>query len=117
MTDPRHLAGVLVHADPATQEQVAAAIDALPWAEVHHRDGEGRMIAVVEGADAEEEAAHLMRLREVPGVLGALPVVQYFDEAGERAPSGGPAPEDILNDPAVESPPSYFRRLKSLGSG
>ena len=114
---PVHIAGILVQTAPEQQDAVAAEIDALPWAEVHHRDPDGRMIVVIEGADEEQEVARLMALRAVPRVLGAAPVMHYFDDGGKEGAGDGSRPEEVLNDPTLEAPQSHYRRLKALGSG
>ncbi len=113
-----NLSGILVSTAPARTAEVEAAIAALPWAEVHHRDEGGRLICVVEGPDTETEIVRLKEVRRLPGVLAAEMVVHYFpDEAQhpqELIADAVPAYLDTdADDPGGRS---HYSRLKALGN-
>lgn len=63
------ISGLLAIARPERLEEVRAAVDASPGAEVYFADGAGRMIVVLEAADAQESTERLFSLRDIPGML------------------------------------------------
>lgn len=111
------LSGVLIGTTPANQEEVRTAVDAFAWAEVHHADPDGRLIATVEGDSTEAVITHLKTLKALPGVVLAEMVMHCFEEEAEG--SAEPLPEAVaeyLNDDKAPHPASHFSRLKALGN-
>ena len=56
------LSAVLVSTTPERLAEVATAIASEPWAEVHHKDALGRLIAVVDSPGTDEAAERLKAL-------------------------------------------------------
>jgi nitrate reductase NapAB chaperone NapD len=52
-------------------------IDALPWAEVHHSDPEGRLVVTIEATDTHEHTARLRQVQALPHVLMAE-MAEYY---------------------------------------
>ena len=65
-----HVSSLMVHARPERAAAVAAAIRALPGAEIC-AEGGGRFAVVLESADQHEVAACLNRISAMDGVLAA----------------------------------------------
>jgi nitrate reductase NapAB chaperone NapD len=74
------VSGIVVLCRPEDLAETAETLAALPWAEVHHRSGEGRLVATIEAAETEEHVAHLREIQELPGVLSAEMAAYYVDE-------------------------------------
>ena len=66
-----NISGVVVACRPEHLDPVAEAVQALPWAQVHHRDDLGRLVVTVEAADGDEGAAHLRELQQLEHVVMA----------------------------------------------
>lgn len=96
---PRHYAGVLISADPASFTEVRRRLDAMPGVAVHHLDpATGRCVAVLESADrAEGERLFraLGRLAHVHSVDLVYHLVdpEVADAADPSADSGRAFPE------------------------
>lgn len=70
---PRHYAGVLISAEPASFTEVRRRLDAMPGVVVRHLDpATGRCVAVIESADRSEG-------ERIFGALGRLPHVHNVD--------------------------------------
>ena len=76
------ISGVLVVAKPEHQAEVCAALDALPWAEVHHVEPDGRLVITIEADDGGQATRRLREVQELPRVVLAE-MVQHYSE-GER---------------------------------
>ena len=66
-----NVSGVVVACRPEHLDPVAEAVEALPWAQVHHRDGQGRLVVTIEAADEDEGAARLRGLQQLEHVVMA----------------------------------------------
>lgn len=76
-----NLSGILVIAQPDSQGQVVAALNALPGVEVHQVDeASGRIIAVQEAEDVHAEIEGLKRIKALPHVIMAEMVYHYIAE-------------------------------------
>ncbi|MFZ5484655.1 MAG: chaperone NapD [Pseudomonadota bacterium] len=74
-----NLSGILVVAKPEWQAQVVAALRDMDQVEVHQVDeATGRIIAVQEAADINEEIAGVKRIKALPHVIVAEMVYHYI---------------------------------------
>ncbi len=76
-----HIAGIVVHALPASLPQVRAAIDAMAGAEVHAVSDSGKLVVTLEAPTSRAIAAHLTFLHQLDGVLSAALVYQHNEDA------------------------------------
>lgn len=88
MADAFHIASLVVHAQPEAAMAAAAAIAAMPGAEVPFRDGT-RLVVTLETADEAEILDNLTRIQLLDGVLSAALVYHHAE----------PSP-DLQGDPA-----------------
>ncbi|MEJ8813143.1 chaperone NapD [Variovorax ureilyticus] len=79
--DEWHIAGVVVHADPARLGEVRAAIDAMAGAEIHAGNDAGKLVVTLEAPTMRAIAAHLEYLHRLDGVLSAALVYQHNEDA------------------------------------
>lgn len=79
--DEWHIAGVVVHAHPASVAQVRSAIEYLTGAEVHAASDAGKLVVTIEAPTSRAIAAHLSYLHQLPGVLSAALVYQHNEAA------------------------------------
>ena len=80
--DEWHIAGVVVHANPARLDEVRAAIDAMAGAEIHAGNDAGKLVVTLEAPTMRAIAAHLEYLHRLDGVLSAALVYQHNEDAG-----------------------------------
>ena len=66
-----NVSGVVVACRPESLDLVAEAVEAFAWAQVHHRDGHGRLVVTIEAADEGEGAARLRDLQQIEHVVMA----------------------------------------------
>jgi nitrate reductase NapD len=83
--DEWHIAGVVVHADPARLGDVRAAIDLMAGAEIHAVSDAGKMVVTLEAPSSRAIAAHLTCLHQLDGVLSAALVYQHNEDAAAMA--------------------------------
>ena len=74
-----NVCGVLVHAKRDESESVAAQLNALPNAEVHHKTDDDRLIVTVEEADDRTAGDTVLAMHRIPGVLSAALVYHHFE--------------------------------------
>jgi nitrate reductase NapD len=74
------IAGIVVACRPEHLEGLTRDVDALPWAEVHHSDPEGRLVVTVEGTGTDEHMTRLRVLQGLPHVLMAEMAEYYVGE-------------------------------------
>ena len=74
------ISGVLVVAKPEHQSQVRAALEVLPWAEVHYEDPDGRLVITIEADDTDQAIARLQQVKELPRVVLAEMVEHHLDD-------------------------------------
>lgn len=75
-----HIAGLLVQCAPARGAAVAAAVAALPGAEVC-AGAAGKLVVVCECGSCDEIMALVGRIRDLPGVLNVALVYQHAESA------------------------------------
>lgn len=74
-----HIAGVLVHLQPAALGALQQAVAALPAAEIYQHTADGRAVVVLEAASGDGLLSMLDRLRELPGVLNVSLAYQHAE--------------------------------------
>jgi nitrate reductase NapD len=65
------ISGVLVASLPEYLDKVILAVDAIPWADVHYSDPDGRLVVTVEGNGVDDSIERLAELQRLPNVLSA----------------------------------------------
>ncbi|AGW93289.1 MULTISPECIES: chaperone NapD [Cupriavidus] len=79
--DEWHIAGIVVHALPASLARVRTAIEAITGAEVHAASDTGKLVVTIEAPTSRAIAAHLTYLHQLEGVLSAALVYQHNEDA------------------------------------
>lgn len=74
-----NICGVLVHAHPDRESDVAAAIARLEGAELHRTVPDGRMVVTVEDTAESSAGDTVLALHRLPGVLSAALVYHHFE--------------------------------------
>ena len=111
------LSGVLIGASPDQMEEVRRTIEALEWAELHHAEPAGRMIATIEGESTAAVVERLKTLKALPGVLHADMVVHcYEDELLDAKAPPAEAALGYLNDDETTVSTSHYSQLKAIGN-
>ncbi|WP_321340284.1 chaperone NapD [Breoghania sp.] len=80
MTDPVHIASLLVQSMPDRCAAVEEEISQIPKAEIAHRDGQGRLIVILETASEAEIVKALIDIQLFTGVVSASLVYHQMDE-------------------------------------
>jgi periplasmic nitrate reductase NapD len=76
-----NLSGILVMANPESQDQVVAALNALEGVQVHQVDAAtGRIVVVQEAEDIHAEIEGVKRIKALPNVIMAEMVYHYLAE-------------------------------------
>jgi len=65
------VSGIVVACRPEHIAETAEVVNALPWAEVHYTDPQGRLVVIVEADDVEASMERLKELQRLPRVLMA----------------------------------------------
>ena len=76
-----HIAGVLVHAQPAQRETVARVLGQLPGTEVCAVTPQGKLVVVCECASADEALERIADMRATAGVVDVALVYQHAESA------------------------------------
>jgi len=79
MTPEVHISGLLVRVLPERGEAVAAAVSALPNAEVRAIAQAGKLVMVCECASGAETLDLITRVRELAGVVDVALVYQHVE--------------------------------------
>ncbi len=74
------ISGVVVACRPEHLSAVTDGINALPWAEVHHTDPQGRLVVTVEASDADASIDCVRKLQDLPHVSMAEMAQYCVDE-------------------------------------
>lgn len=74
-----NICGVLVHALPGRDAEIAAAIGEIDGAELHETVSGGRMIVTVEDTEESSAGDAVLALHKLPGVLSAALVYHHFE--------------------------------------
>ena len=83
------ISGVLVVSKPEHQSQVGTALEVFPWAEIHHRHPDGRMVITIEAHHTDQAIARLREVKELPGVILAEMVEHHLDHRIPANPEVG----------------------------
>ena len=86
-----NFSGILIAVDPEDIEAGIADINRLSGVEVYHRDDrKGHLVAILEGANVDEEVAGLKRIKALPRVRYAELVYHYLaeDDSEPAFPAG-----------------------------
>ena len=78
--DSVEIASILVQARPERLDAAAAAIEALPGAQIYSRDPKGKLVVVIEASDVGSIGTSLNTISSMPDVLTAALVFQGTDE-------------------------------------
>jgi nitrate reductase NapD len=76
-----HVSSIVVHAQPAALDAVAAAIAELPGAEIHARDAAGKLVVVLTAASERTISDNLQTINAIAGVFTASMVYHAADDA------------------------------------
>lgn len=79
MEEEVHIAGVIVHADPARLQPVRAQILAIPLARIHAAGADGRMVVTLETDSTPRTLDYMDAIRALPGVLNVALVYQHAE--------------------------------------
>jgi nitrate reductase NapD len=74
--DTVEIASIIVQTRPERLDAAAAAIEALPGAQIYSRDPKGKLVVVIEAADTGSVGATLNAISSMPHVLTAALVFQ-----------------------------------------
>ena len=112
-----NLSAIAVGTTPDRLDVLTEQINALPWAEVYHSDGKGRLIVMVEGETTGEEIEYLRQLKAMAGVGFAEMVVHYFGEEEQLNPEDTSelVPEYLSNEEELPGA-NQFQRFKNTGN-
>lgn len=80
VADPElHITSLVVHATAKRAPGIAAALEALPGAQVHAVTDGGKLVVTLETDTADEMFGQIGRIQRLPGVLSATVVYQAID--------------------------------------
>lgn len=79
--DEWHIAGVLVHAQPAHAAAVREAIEAISGSEIHATNDSGKIVITLEAPTTRAIAAHLTFIQQIDGVLNTALIYQHNELA------------------------------------
>jgi nitrate reductase NapD len=74
-----HIAGVVVYAQPAHLDSITSCISAIPHAEVHGRDAEGKLVVTLETESTRRTVDYMDAIRALPGVIDVVLVYQHAE--------------------------------------
>lgn len=74
-----HIAGVVLHAKPPVQAQIAHSAISLPGVELHAQSDDGRMVLTVEARSRQQISDTLFQLNNLPGVINAGLVYEHSE--------------------------------------
>jgi len=74
------VASLVVRTRPERVVALRAEIDALPGAEVHAVQPEGRLIVTVDDSDGASPAENIVNVHNLGGVIGVSLVYEYCDD-------------------------------------
>jgi nitrate reductase NapD len=75
-----HIASLVVHSTPGRRDGVAAAVAALPGAQVHAASASGKLVVTLEASMADAMAQQVSHIQHLDGVLSAALVYQCADD-------------------------------------
>ena len=74
------VSGILVGCDPLKMDEVQELLERFPWAEVHHRADDGRMVLTLEAEGTDQSMDRLREIQQLPEILMAEMVEYYFED-------------------------------------
>ena len=77
------ISGIVVACRPEHLAETTAAVNELPWAEVHYTDPKGRLVVIIEAVDVDQSMDRLQELQRHPRVLMAA-LAEFTGEDGEE---------------------------------
>jgi nitrate reductase NapD len=75
-----HISGYVVQAQPVQVEEIIAAIDEMPGAEIHGSNEFGKMVLTLETRKEEDIAQRIIEINSLPGVINTALVYHQVDE-------------------------------------
>ena len=81
------ISGLVVHANPATANELSTRLEAINGVEVHTITDEGKMVVTVDIDDEREAADTLMNLQREDGVLSASLIYNHFETQAGHGPA------------------------------
>lgn len=81
MSEEIHIAGLIVHATPATVEQVKRNLALLPKSRVHAAASDGRMVVTLETDSTKRTLDYMDAIRALDGVINVALVYQHAEDA------------------------------------
>ncbi len=79
------ISAVVLACRPENIEEVTEQVNALGWAEVHHGDDLGRLVATIEAPDIDESIKRIQQLQALPRIAMAE-LAAYVTEEDETHP-------------------------------
>lgn len=79
MKDELHITSLVVHAMPASCEEVVALIKGLPDAQIHGSDAIGKLVVTLEGPTASTILDQVSQIQGAPGVINVAMVYQHVE--------------------------------------
>ena len=79
MKDELHITSLVVHAMPASCEEVVALIKGLPDAQIHGSDAIGKLVVTLEGPTASTILDQVSLIQRSPGVINVAMVYQHVE--------------------------------------
>lgn len=79
MSEEVHIAGMIVHADPAMVPSIRSQIALLPRAIVHAAGADGRLVVTLETDSTSRTLDYMDALRALPGVSNVALVYQHAE--------------------------------------
>lgn len=76
-----HIAGIIVHANPARTAEIRAQLALLPHTLVHAVEADGRMVVTLEAESAPRTLDAMDAIRALPGVYNVALVYQHAEPA------------------------------------
>jgi len=77
------VSGIVIACKPERLAETKVSVNALEWAEVHHEDPKGRIVATIEAQSTKESEERLHQLQQLPNVLSAQ-LAGYYPEVEEQ---------------------------------
>lgn len=84
MAEEYHISSLVVRTLPGRFDDVAAAIAALPGAEIYGSDAGGKIVVVLETDNEHGIASRLGAIEALPGVLNASLIYHHIEETAQE---------------------------------
>ncbi len=77
------VSGIVIACKPEDLAEMKISVNALEWADVHHEDPCGRLVATIVAQSTKESEERLRQLQQLPKVLSAQ-LAGYYPEIEEQ---------------------------------